>query len=154
MLQLVQPIMVAMPHVLRAIPETNCNSPETNLSNRCEKTTSFVFPLIDFHVDDLRLHLKQLSLTHIERTSGDSRVGLLMKELSVRFGEETDVLSPMKVEMTEEEDILVSAVTLNVPNALWEYCTTFELSGTMPYYGLVTCQALYQECSQQRVTHR
>ncbi|KAF8277265.1 hypothetical protein TcYC6_0017510 [Trypanosoma cruzi] len=27
----------------------------------------------------------------------------------------------MKVEMTEEEDILVSAVTLNVPNALWEY---------------------------------
>ncbi|PWV04072.1 hypothetical protein C3747_162g31 [Trypanosoma cruzi] len=44
-----------------------------------------------------------------------------MKELSVLFGEETDVLSPMKVEMTEEEDILVSAVTLNVSNALWEY---------------------------------
>ncbi|PWV05110.1 hypothetical protein C3747_137g5 [Trypanosoma cruzi] len=155
MLQLVQPIMVAMPHVLRAIPEANCNAPETKLSNRCEKNTSFVFPLMDFHVDDLRLHLKQLSLTHIERASGDSRVGLLMKELSVLFGEETDVLSPMKVEMTEEEDILVSAVTLNVSSALWEYlCHVRTESGTMPCYGLVTCQALYQECSQQRVAHR
>ncbi|RNF05439.1 hypothetical protein TraAM80_04539 [Trypanosoma rangeli] len=121
-LQVVQPFMVAAPDFLLTIPHSCDDSSAAPASPTWrECTTSVIFPLVHICLDDLQFHLERLSLTFVERKSGASRVGFLLKELHVRFGEETVVLSPMKLEMTQEDDIVVSAVRLNVSNGLWEY---------------------------------
>ncbi|ORC86644.1 uncharacterized protein TM35_000272340 [Trypanosoma theileri] len=126
-LNIMRPFIIATSQCLSNLPEQNSalsqssQTPPSIPSNRRLQTITFVFPLIQFQIDDLLFFCEKLSLTAVDEISGRKRIGFLLKEVYLRFGKNDLILSPVKVEMKEKDDIVVSVIAINVSDEFLKY---------------------------------
>ncbi|KEG09664.1 hypothetical protein DQ04_04841000, partial [Trypanosoma grayi] len=119
LLGVLAPIATAVPRILQVMP------PKRNVSQSAPtsraQTFSLVLPLVQLRFDDLVIRWERLSLTVIERGYNNPRIGFLLKEFSICFGTREVIVPPVKVEMTDTDNVVVSLIVVNVTNTLWEY---------------------------------
>ncbi|KAH9599963.1 hypothetical protein LSM04_005175 [Trypanosoma melophagium] len=126
-LNIIRPFFVAISQCMSNVPKKRLalplspQTPPPMPSNGLVQTSTFVFPLIKIQIDDLVFLCEKFSLTAVEETSGKKRIGFLLKEVSLRFGTNDLVLSPVKVKMTEKDDIMISLIAINVSNEFLKY---------------------------------